>query len=124
MRADRTYDRWESMKSVLWDLSGGEYSTGHFKQALEFYAKDGILAYAYTYGDVVNGFCRVDSDGKENFIIPDGRYIVMGSACAKLRDGEFHIGLSPLPPELYPIVYHGEAVADTLKFNGYITSVK
>lgn len=123
VKADCTYDRWESTISKLWDMSGGEYTTNHYHRALDFYVKDGIIAYAYTFGDIVNGICLVDGDGNETYSSSGGRYTVMGSACATIREGKFHLGLSPLPGVPYPVLRKGDDT-DTLRFNGYITSVR
>lgn len=124
VKADRTYNLWDdSENSVIWDMSGDEYNTTQFHIALDFYVKDGAIAYPYTFGDIVNGIGIIDRDGNNDTYFVSGRYIMMGSACAVFKGEEFHVGLSPLD-QGYPIVLRRENVADTLRFNGYITSVR
>ncbi len=124
VKADYSDDFWETVSSRLWK-SGGDYlSTGEYRRAVDFYLEDGVWAYAFTYGDgVINGLCSEDRDGRKTFTSPSGRYSMMGSSCAALKGGVFYAGLSPLSEGGYPVLMKG-AVADTLKFNGYITSLR
>lgn len=124
LKTDFTFDRWKTVGSALLLQNGEQYVSRQGERAVDYYADKQGYAYVSVPGaDCLAKIIRSEYGSRRDVQTTGGRYSMMSGRCATLFDNVFYVGLSPCDQGGYPILYKDSQV-DTIRINGYITSVR